>query len=161
RYMYFGGWMDQGQTHDKIYRAHCAPYGVCDSPQAVLGPASINAIHLNDPTIVNMGSYYIMYMTVAETEASAFDPSQAAIYYSTSPTSDGVNWSTPTKLLTGYWLPSATRNASGEVELYANSSAWGGVEKINMGGGGTTPSIPGTRTVFSNSAFYCNVDVKY
>lgn len=164
RYLYFGGWLTAGQTHDAIYRAQCGNLAQnCTSISKVIDPQPYGLNHVNDPSLVTMqgGAYYIMYMTALPEGANGFVASNNSIYYSTSFTNDGVNWSTPRPLITTAWLPSATIGKTGEVELYANDTVThGGVVRFKMGGSGITPGAP-EKVIFTNGAFYLNPDVEY
>ena len=42
--MYFGGWYDQAQTHDNIYRAECPTLGTCQ-PAALLLDATCRKLY--------------------------------------------------------------------------------------------------------------------
>ena len=163
RHLYFGGWHSPGQTHDAIYRAQCGNLGdSCTNIMKVLDPQSYGFDHLNDPSLVKMpGGYYIMYMTGLVQGLDGFTASNNKIYYSTSFTNDGVNWSTPREVITNGWLPSATIGKSGQVELFANETkVHGNVVRFKMGESGTTPAVY-EPLVFSNGAFYLNPDVEY
>ncbi len=159
--LYFGGWYQSTDLpHDSIYVADC-PFGAgaCTNVRKVLQPSVAGLYQINDPSIVLMpGGYYIMYMTGA-TNATL---SSNAIYYSTSWANDGINWSRPTLVLPGYWLPSATIK-NGRVELWANSITNGRIAKFDLGTGGTQPSAP-TYASFDNVGippYYSNVDVQW
>ena len=127
--MFYGGWKDNGQLHDAIYRADCPIVGeVCNFEQKVIDPVDYADIHhLNDPSIIFRSSvgdpgdgYFIMYLTglregfLDDGELTVDDHS---IYYSTSWANDGLNWSDPVELIQGRWLPTATVK-NDEVYLY-------------------------------------------
>ncbi len=123
--MYFGGWKDSGQINDNIYVADCLDDGnTCTNVRSVINPLTYNLVHVNDPSIVlvpasgNTPAYYIMYMTVLKT-GGYNNISDTNISYSTSWANDGINWSAPTLLLNGFWLPSAVRKPDGNIELFA------------------------------------------
>ena len=169
-HLYFGGWLKDGQVNDNIYRAVCNSSGKsCGSIQTVIDAASHGFEHLNDPSVVRIAGnntnggrdYFIMYMTGVLKGEDGFVPTNNDIYYSTSWADDGVNWSKPTKVVEDHWLPSATLNSAGEVELFANDNGiHGNVTRLNMGKSGverrTTArvdygKISGTDTLYSNA----------
>jgi hypothetical protein len=163
RYLYFGGWLTPGQTHDAIYRTQCGNLGTpCTATQMVLNPVPYGFDHVNDPTIVSMqDGNYIMYFTGLVQGLNAFTPSNNKIYYATSRATDGVNWSAPSLVIPNAWLPSATVGPTGEVEVFANETmSVGNVVRFKMGTAGTQPA-PYEALVFSNGGFYLNADVKY
>jgi len=87
--MYFGGWMQPNQVHDKIYRATCLnPPLPCGSVQLVLDSPNISLPvslcgglspctfkHLNDPIVIlhPSGNYFIIYMTGVTRYDDEFD----------------------------------------------------------------------------------------
>ncbi len=162
RYLYFGGWMNQGQTHDNIYRAQCGNLGDnCSGVQTVIDSFSRGLEHFNDPTIVKMpGNYYIMYGTGVLAGQDGVVLPNNKIYYSTSYTNDGVNWSTPALVIGNAWLPSATIGPDGGVELFANSTENGVVLRYRLGGSGVQ-NQGGEPVVFTNGLNYLNVDVEF
>jgi peptidoglycan hydrolase-like protein with peptidoglycan-binding domain len=157
--LYFGGWLSAGQTNDNIYVADCpSPTSACGAAQKVMDAVASGLIHVNDPTIVlHPGSpaYYIMYLT-GYNSAGSND-----IYYATSWATDGLTWSAPTRLISGYWLPSAVWK-NDHVELWANSTTDGAVRKFDLGSSGIGVGAPTTAS-FDNAPsvppFYSNVDV--
>lgn len=173
--MYFGGWRTAGQVNDKLYRAHCLhPHHPC----AVEGslrfaengwkeiPSFLEA--MNDPTIVNMGAHLIMYFTACPTGQNChLNVHRHRIYYSVSWANDGMNWSTPTLLLDGAWLPSATREPNGEVVLYFNRPGQGGLARVNLGPSGIDASTRilshwPLKTNYANLDLgYINIEVRY
>lgn len=160
--LYYGGWIQTGQVHDDIYRSTCITYDSCGTPQTVLDSAALGFEHLNDPAIVKMpGGYYIMYMTGVAAGDNGLIASNNHIYYSTSWTNDGVNWSTPVKLISKHWLPSATIGPAGHIYLYANDNSINGqVVRFDLGASGIEVGTPQMVTL-PTGKFYSNVDVMY
>lgn len=163
--LYFGGWTQQNQVHDNIYRTDCqSPSGPCTNTQTVLDSKALGFGHLNDPSIVEMpGGYYIMYMTGVEAGKNGIIASNNNTYYATSWVNDGLTWSKPQLLLEHQWLPSATvRN--GSVELYVNDNAIdGSLGRFVLGPSGV---VPGPRekikvTNMPSEGFYSNPNVKW
>jgi len=165
--LYFGGWLSASDLpHDAIYAADC-PYGsgACTNPRQVIDAVASELYQVNDPSIVLMPAngttpaYYIMYMTGDTGIALASN----GIYYATSWATDGINWSKPALLISGYWLPSATTK-NGDVQLYANSTTDGRVARYDLGTSGTQIGTP-TYVSFDNAAsvppYYSNVDVEW
>jgi hypothetical protein len=167
--LYFGGWLNASQTHDNIYVADC-PFaaGSCTNRRTVIDSVAQGFEHLNDPTIVlhpavgTTSAYYIMYMTGVPAGESGLTITSNKIYYSTSWANDGITWSKPVLLMSGFWLPSATMK-NGRVELFANSTTDGRVAKFDLGESGITVGAPAYVSTFDNPAsippFYSNVDV--
>jgi len=167
--MYFGGWKDGWQVRDAIYRADCwhphlqcndeGPVRFWDQDRWSEVPRQYQAI--NDPTIVNMGSYLIMYFTICPINVDCGTyPWAHQIHYATSWSNDGMYWSTPQPLLYNYWLPSVTRNAAGEVILYANEG-WGGRAHVfNLTGAGIYP-VSDQWMNANNGTTYINSEVRY
>ncbi len=163
--MYFGGWQTSADLpHDSIFVADCAdPQSACVNTRKVIDPVSTGLYQVNDPSIVlhpataASAAYYIMYMT-GDTDAS---PNSNNIYYATSWANDGIVWSKPQLLISGYWLPSATWNID-HVEIFANSTQDGVLRVFNLGSSGISSTSP-TALVFDNLAsvppYYSNVDV--
>jgi len=138
-WMYFGGWLNQGQVHDDIYRAECNAAGTsCSNLQTVISSEKNGFEHLNDPSIVRMpGDYYIMYMTGVEAGGDGLDAPQNHIYFSTSWVGDGIHWSKPQLLIKNHWLPSGVFEENGTVSVYANDNiSHGKVVRLNMGPSG-------------------------
>jgi len=167
--MYFGGWMNKGQRHDNIYVADCSEDGsTCSNIRTVIDATAKGFNHLNDPSIVrlvdsnNTGrGYYIMYLTGVEEGEDGLVAGNNHLYYSTSWANNGINWSTPKLLLRHHWLPSATVNGKGEVELYANDNTiHGGVVKINLGKSGVNVDTI-ERVSYGTDGHFANVDVTY
>lgn len=163
--LYFGGWLSTADLpHDSIYAASCGYGSSCSAPRLVISAVTSDLYQINDPTIVHMPAtadrpaYMIMYMTGST--GTTIDTN--GIYYATSWETDGYTWSKPKLLLSGFWLPSATKK-DGQVVLYANSTTDGRVAQFNLGSTGIV--VPSTKTylTFDNSAadapFYSNVDV--
>lgn len=164
-WVYFGGWLNDGEVHDNIYRAVCdADLMSCGTPEVVLEAQDYGFDHLNDPTVVEMpGGYYIMYMTVLPDGDSVNDAANNDIYYATSWVGDGINWSQPALLVESNWLPSATLMSNGHVALYSNDAGdHGTVEWMDMGPSGI--GLLETKRVdygLSDNTNYSNVDVHY
>jgi hypothetical protein len=165
--LYFGGWLSSSDIpHDGIYVADCQDgAGACRSARKVIDAVASGLFQVNDPSIVLMpasGSnpaYYIMYMT-GDTDATL---TSNGIYYSTSWAADGITWSKPALLITGFWLPSATVQ-NGDVHLFSNSTTDGRVAQFDLGTSGTQVGTP-TYVSFDNAAsvppYYSNVDVAW
>lgn len=135
-WMYFGGWLSEGQVHDNIYRAECTADGtICSNIQPVILAEANGFNHLNDPSIIKMpGDYYIMYMTGVKLGEDGLTASKNHLYFSTSWVGDGVTWSKPQLLIENHWLPSAVFEENGEVSVYANDNIrHGKVVRMNMG----------------------------
>ena len=152
--MYFGGWMAAADLpYDAIYR--CAM--PCQNPVEVLSPPFGSLVQLNDPTLVQMpGGYWIMYMTGSSSLNGEL--TSQAIYFSTS--WDGITWSVPQLLISGYWLPSAVIK-DGHVYLYANPTTppnkqW----RFDLGISGVGVGMP---VVINHTQpyNYANVDIAY
>lgn len=166
--MYFGGWQDQDQTHDKIYRSDCPTADHCDFEQAVVFLESgawtdrpAGTVHVNDPSIVSMGDYLIMYMTVCRDAAKCVtDTSVNEIDYSVSWASDGLHWTSPVPLLLNAWSPSAVRKPDGSVWLYANTAGDGMLFYMSLGPSGAEPSARMPVNVGANIG-YQNIEVRY
>lgn len=167
--MYYGGWQSGTQVRDTIYRADCPePHRPCKAERPVVFWQSGRwaevpdfLLAINDPTIVNMGHYLIMYFTACPIWADCMKvPWDHGIYMSVSWAHDGIHWSTPTRILNGYWLPSVTKKSNGEILLYANRGYGGLLEVFNLGRSGA--SVLSRQSVrVSNSAYYINVEVRY
>ncbi len=166
--LYSGGWKSPGQSHDTIERSDCDRPDHCIFEHGVMFaqdggwtqlPSGIALI--NDPTIVDMGTYMIMYMTVCpEPNRCGTDSSTNEIFYSTSWIDDGVYWSTPVLLLADAWLPSAVKRPDGNVWLYANNGDNGQLFYMNLGAGGTAVT---SRVAVNVGSFvqYVNTEVRY
>ncbi|MBV9159816.1 MAG: hypothetical protein JO019_04440, partial [Candidatus Kaiserbacteria bacterium] len=169
--LYFGGWKSVADLpHDAIFVADCASEaGPCGNVRKAIDPTRFGLEQINDPSIVVHAAapgsmpYYIMYMTGVARGQNGINVSMNGIYYSTSYANDGVNWSRPSLLLAGYWLPSATMR-NGHVELYANSTTDGTIKKFDLGESGISPSAP-SAVSFDNSPqiapYYVNVNVMW
>jgi hypothetical protein len=132
--------------------ADCSADGLsCSNVRSVINPLNYSLVHVNDPSIVlvpaneNTPAYYIMYMTVLKT-GGGNNIQDTNISYSTSWANDGINWSAPTLLLNGYWLPSVLRKPTGDIELFAYGLPGSGhpfLTKFSLGTGGTNPTPVG------------------
>jgi hypothetical protein len=152
-YMYFGGWMRPGQTHDTIYRMPCSNPYPCDTSavETLLRPQPHGFQAFNDPSIVYMpGGYYIMYFTGCR--AHCFTTPNNHVHYSTS--YDGSTWGAP-KLLGGantYFTPGATIGGDGHVHLLAENTNDLTIHNLDLGTSGaaivvdtpTTGILPGS-----------------
>ncbi len=162
RYVYFGGWVENGQTHDNIYRMKCGNLGDgCTDLVKVLDGMAHGFDHINDPSIIRKtDGTYIMYLTGLVNGLNAFTPSNNKIYYSTS--SDGVTWTAPILVISNAWLPSATIGVTGQVEVFGNETlVMGNVARFKLGANGTTATNNYEALVFSNGEFYSNSSIKY
>lgn len=159
--MYFGGWRENDQVNDAIYRADCGhPHLACTNIQKVIDPVSNGFEHLNDPSIVHHpGGYYIMYMTGVLLGQNGFDVPNNRIYYSTSWDDDGITWSKPQLVMDGGWVPSATI-IDGEIYLYVNGTRPGDyfLARYHLGPTGVTVGSPEPINAPHN---YYNVHVEY
>jgi hypothetical protein len=137
-YMYFGGWMRAGQTHDTIYRMPCSNPYPCDTSavETLLKPQSYGFKAFNDPSIVAMpGGYYIMYFTGCR--GDCFSTPHNKVYFSTS--SDGSTWGGPNLLLgvNTYFTPGATMGGDGHVHLLAENTHDLTIHNLDLGISGT------------------------
>lgn len=138
-HVYFGGWMKSDQVNDVIYRTICDKSGKnCSTPKAVVDSNALGFEHFNDPSIVKLKDasnreYFLMYLTGVKDGENGLVASNNHIYYTTSWADDGLTWEVPRLLVSKHWLPSATVNKKGEVELYANDNSINGrVVRLNM-----------------------------
>ena len=163
--LYLGGWGNEQRPafeagvapRDTIYRANLA---APDSIVPVLRPQDHGLGLLNDPSIVNMGSYWIMYMTcvVDPTPGAGNDARRNAIYWSVSWANDGVNWSPPAPLANDLWLPAAIKRPGEDVRLYANSNIDGLIYRVDLGSSGV---VAGARTAVALPKPYRNIKLDY
>lgn len=138
---YYGGWKTYDDSpNDKIYR----------NGAVVLSPVA-PLVQINDPSLVWMDGYWLMYMTGSTSLGGELEAQ--GIYYATS--WDGITWSQPQFLMNSYWLPSAVRK-DGKVYLYANSTLGGNLVRFDMGLSGIV--VEGTDYL---NVSYINVDVDY
>lgn len=167
--MYYGGWNDEGQTHDLIYRADC------DSPDHCTFERTITffqregqvervdgMVHVNDPAIIDTGEILIMYFTVCTdiNRCVGADLSGNEIWWSISARDGGLNWSAPTRLLSDAWSPSVVRDFYGDLILYANTASTGELWSMNMGPYGNR-TAPERHVTVNNGRRYQNVEVRY
>jgi len=154
--MYCGGWMSEADIpHDGIYRAVMPSYKSVTKWDKVLAAGTLYQI--NDPVLVHMNGYWIMYLT----GNSSFDPEHPIndIYYSTS--WDGIGWGTPSLLVRGFAFASATL-CGGRVFLCATSvygAAW--VYRFDLGVSGVEVGAPVMLTFPQLAYGYINIDVAY
>lgn len=115
-----------------VYMAPGCPNGSekCVNTVKVMDFLEVGLKNGHSPTLVTLNDqgsgrdYHIMYFSASRVDADSSEPS---IYYSTSWAGDGVNWSAPKELMTGYSHPEAIRDfmpdfgsGKGEVLVFAN-----------------------------------------
>ncbi len=157
--MYFGGWLDNGQTHDNIYVASCGDRKQpCSNPRVVLNAAALHYEHLNDPAVIRLSQgNYIMYLTGVFYGQDGLVAANNHIFFSTS--LDGIAWSNPQLLVEHHWLPSVTIDKNGNVMLYSNdNNVHGGIDRHDLGISGIAIGQP-QRVQMPGS--YNNVHVRY
>lgn len=130
--MYFVGGVTV-TTPEGIYMAPGCPNGTqyCSNAVKVIDTKALGIEKVASPTVVTLtdagsrNDYHIMYFSGTK---SGTGRTQPEIYYTTSWVGDGVNWSAPQVLLSGYQFPEAVRDfkadfsspGQGEVLLFAN-----------------------------------------
>jgi hypothetical protein len=167
--MYSGGWATPQDSQDTIYRSVCTTPANCSPPQAVLKPQDYGMGLFNDPSIVQIDNYLIMYMTVVAdpTPGAGFTTTNNATYYSTSWANDGVNWSQPQLLLSDLWTPCATVGPNNHILVYGTSNIDAQMYVYDTGPTGNMPTSkqlihvydPATNNELPNN--YTNINVTY
>ena len=166
--MYFGGWYQRGQIHDDIYVADCTIENTgpkCTNVRESLDAVAYGFDHINDPNVIKVTpGNYVMYFTGLP--QGGYWQTDNNIYFSTSPAGDGINWSPPKRLLTGYWNASAVVNPDNTVYLYAsvNSASTDNLDLMRYvldTGGGFTTQGPQKVTIDGVFTHHKNVDVRY
>lgn len=175
--MYYGGWefAPPAQVRDTIYRARCHhPQLPCASEGAIQFwdddafrpvPEFLQAV--NDPTIVDVGGYFILYFTACPRNVDCMARvDQHRIYYSVSWLSDGLYWSKPVELKGNAWLPSVTKSSNGEIMLYYTVASNGALRRLNLGRSGLDTTARCQAGICADRAvttpqWYFNVEVRY
>jgi len=123
-------------TPEGIYMSSSCAQGTrfCSNAIKVVDTKALGFTGVNSPTLVTLNdagggsAYYIMYFSGTK---SGTGRQQPEIYYATSWVGDGVNWSEPRVLLSGYSHPEAVRDfkadfaspGQGEVTLFATDTS--------------------------------------
>ncbi len=168
RKIFSGGWRTAEQDHDTIGRADCPTPQHCDFEQTIVfeqrglyveRPDGMALV--NDPAVVAIGDHLTLFMTVCpEPNRCSTDSSTNEIWSAVSWAHDGLQWSSPVRILADAWLPSVVQRPDGDVWLYGNYGHDGALFYMSLGPAGANVSSRHLVNVLP-AENYINVEVRY